>query len=99
MSTRTYPSGYRVPRFNVLLISCMDLRLLDNIVHFMDHDNLTNRYDQFIMAGSSIGALFADAQPGDELMNIPKYYSWKEGLLNHVDLAIELHDIKDIYIL
>ncbi|RTQ53338.1 hypothetical protein EJV47_00945 [Hymenobacter gummosus] len=25
----------------------MDRRLLDDIVHFMEHDNLTNRYDQF----------------------------------------------------
>lgn len=99
MSSRNYPIGYRVPRYNVLLISCMDLRLLDNIVHFMEHDNLTNRYDQFIMAGCSIGALFETVGDKDELQNIEKYYSWKDGLLHHLDLAIQLHDVKDIYIL
>lgn len=99
MSTRTYPTGYRVPRYNVLLISCMDLRLLDNIVHFMEHDNLTNRYDQFIMAGASIGALFEAATEQDELKKMEEYYGWKSGLLNHLDLAIMLHDVKDIYIL
>lgn len=99
MSTRNYPIGYRVPRYNVLLISCMDLRLLDNIVHFMDHDNLTNRYDQYIMAGASIGALFETATPEDELSNDPKYHHWKTGLTDHLDLAIQLHDVKDIYIM
>ncbi|GLU56686.1 hypothetical protein [Dyadobacter frigoris] len=99
MSTRNYPIGYRVPRYNVLLISCMDLRLLDNIVHFMEHDNLTNRYDQFIMAGASIGALFETATSEDELNNDPKYHHWKTGLTDHLDLAIQLHDVKDIYIM
>ncbi|WP_221390875.1 hypothetical protein [Dyadobacter sp. NIV53] len=99
MSARNYPIGYQIPKYNVLLISCMDLRLLDNIVHFMEHENLTNRYDQYVMAGASIGALFETAEPEDDLKNNSKYYGWKNGLLNHIDIAIDLHDIRDIYIM
>ncbi|SOD92816.1 carbonic anhydrase [Spirosoma fluviale] len=99
MPTRNYPTGYKVPLHNVLLISCMDLRLLDNIIHFMEHENLINRYDQYIMAGASIGALVGTADADDELKNIQDYKGWETGLLQHVDLAIQLHNIKDIYIL
>lgn len=99
MSTRHYPTGYQAPHHNVLLISCMDLRLLDNIVHFMEHENLTNRYDQYIMAGASIGALVGSPPADDELQQIDQYKTWKDGLLHHVDLSIQLHNIKDIYIL
>lgn len=96
---RTYPSGYKVPLHNVLLISCMDLRLLDNIVHFMEHENLTNRYDHYIMAGASLGALVGSAENDDEIKYMEAYKGWETGLLQHVDLAIQLHAIQDIYIL
>lgn len=72
---------------------------MDNIVHFMDHENLTNRYDQYVMAGASIGALFETAGPDDELSNNSKYYGWKTGLCSHIDIAVDLHDIRDIYIM
>lgn len=69
----------------VLLLSCMDNRLLDNVVAFMNYENLTNRYDQFILAGASLGP------------EIDK--SWTLTFFSHLEKAIELHDIKDIYIL
>jgi carbonic anhydrase len=76
---------YPAPRGNVLLISCMDLRLLDDIVRFMDRDNLTNRYDQFILAGASLGPA--------------KFDHWCEVLFEHLDAARKLHNVKDVYIL
>ncbi|GAB3901869.1 hypothetical protein GCM10028803_27350 [Larkinella knui] len=81
----TPTNSYPAPRKNVLLLSCMDLRLLDDIVRFMQRDNLTNRYDQFILAGSSLGA------------NL--HASWNEVLFEHIGTACELHGIKDVYIL
>ena len=99
MPTRSYPTGYKVPFHNVLLISCMDLRLLENIVHFMEYENLINRYDQYIMAGASIGALVSTADKEDELKRLDEYKGWETALLQHVELSIQLHNIKDIYIL
>lgn len=104
MSVRTYPDGkYKLPQYNVLLLSCIDLRLNDNITHFMDHDNLTNRYDQFILAGTSVGGLMGTARdpndPEDHLQRLPEYEHWHKALTDHIDLAIKLHDIRDIYII
>lgn len=98
MQVDSTKKGYRVPQHNVLLISCMDLRLIDNIVKFMDGDNLTNRYDQFILAGASIG-VFADELIKPDSKRNDKFLTWKKSLEDHIDLAVELHEIHDIYIL
>jgi hypothetical protein len=72
------------PRKSVLLLSCMDLRLLDNLVTFMNFENLDNRYDQFILAGAAAGA-----------MQMP---SWHKAFFDHLVLAVGLHQIKYVYI-
>jgi len=78
-------SGHTSPRKNVLLLSCMDLRLLDNLVAFMNFENLENRYDQFILAGAAAGA-----------MQLP---SWHKAFFDHLVLAVGLHQIKYVYII
>ncbi|WP_139921355.1 hypothetical protein [Hymenobacter sp. DG01] len=80
----SYPA-YPAARGNVLLLSCMDLRLLDDIVRFMEHDNLTNRYDQFILAGAALGAVVND--------------HWNTAFFEHLDVACKLHNVRDVYIL
>ena len=73
------------PRKNVLLLSCMDLRLLDNLVSFMNFENLENRYDQFILAGAAAGATHVSA--------------WNRAFFDHLLLAVALHEIKYVYII
>ena len=82
-AVRPYPP----PRKTVLLLGCMDLRLLDDTVRFMNGDNLANRYDQFILAGAALGVMQT---------TLP---SWRQAFFDHLDLAVELHAIKDVYIL
>ena len=82
--------SYPPPRGNVLLLSCMDLRLLDDIVKFMNQDNLSNRYDQFILAGAALGALGGC----DE-----NYAHWRKSFFDHLGAACQLHNIQDVYIL
>ena len=82
--TNYQSSGHTSPRKNVLLLSCMDLRLLDNLVAFMKFENLENRYDQFILAGAAAGA-----------MQMP---SWHKAFFDHLVLAVGLHQIKYVYI-
>jgi hypothetical protein len=62
----------------------MDLRLLNNLVTFMNFENLENRYDQFILAGAAAGAV-----------QIP---SWRKAFFDHRLLAVGLHQIKYVYI-
>ena len=102
MSQLNYPDNthYRLPRKNVFVLSCMDLRLLDNLLLFLHHDNLANRYDHFVLAGASLSAsnqnhfLFKK----DILEKYNDFEHWKKNLSEHIQLAIDLHDIRDVYI-
>lgn len=83
------------PRKNVLLLSCMDQRLLDDTVKFMNRLNLHNRYDQVALAGGAMGALNL---PDPKL---PESKRWQGVFQTHLDAAINvLHrPIKDIFLL
>jgi pimeloyl-ACP methyl ester carboxylesterase len=85
------------PRKHVLLLSCMDTRLLDNTVDFMDELNLQNRYDHVILAGASMGARQLSSHAGDP----KKAVGWKHVFFDHLEAAIDkLHrEIKDIFLL
>jgi hypothetical protein len=48
--------SYAPARGPVLLLSCMDLWLMDEVSQFMAHDGLVNQYDHVIMAGAALGA-------------------------------------------
>lgn len=74
------------PRKNVLLLSGMDLRLIDDNCEFMNGDNLENRYDQLVFAGASLGVIQ------------PTHAAWRVVFLQHLDIAVQLHDIRDVYI-
>ena len=77
---------YPLPRHNVLLVSCMDLRLINELVSFMDRDNLTNRYDHLVVAGAALGVVQKD------------HRNWTKAFFEHLDIALELHQPEDVYI-
>lgn len=82
------------PRKNVFLLSCMDQRLLDDTVRFMNALNLQNRYDQLALAG---GAMGAHRLPHTDL---PDSERWNTVFLIHLEKAINvLHrPIKDVFL-
>lgn len=99
---RRYPLGYALPKKNILLLTCIDLRLMDEIVHFMEFDNLTNRYDQFALAGASLATQIEEFGEDFNLEatgDLGHFSAWNETLRNHIHLAIKLHQIKDVYII
>ena len=51
----SYPESYAPPKKYVLVLSCVDARLLDDLVSFLDHDNLTNRYYHVTLPGTALG--------------------------------------------
>src|SRR3954471_14778668 len=71
----------------VLLLSCMDYRLLNEIAQYMDGRGLTDKYDHVILAGASLGAL-VDTKP-----------EWGATFWNHVEVAKELHHINKVMII
>ncbi len=65
----------------------MDLRLIDDIVDFMEGDNMSNRYDQLVFAGAALGVMQ------------PKHAAWRDVFFQHLDIAVQLHGIRDVYII
>jgi hypothetical protein len=70
-----------------LALSCIDYRLFDSTVDLLKDRSCVSAFDQTILAGASLG------------YNQHKYHHWKPTFLNHVDLAIKLHDIKKIVVI
>ena len=70
-----------------LVITCMDFRLIDDAVLFFNSIGLNNNYDNFILAGASLG------------YNQTVYSAWSETFDKHIELAEQLHDITDVIVL
>ncbi len=109
MSTLNYPSEkeYASPKNNVLVLSCIDLRLTDNLLDFLHFDNLHNRYDHIILAGTSLlctqknkHLLIEDPKAKDPIRS-PRtsYTNWRQVFYDHLHIAEVLHAIKDVYII
>jgi carbonic anhydrase len=72
---------------NVLLLSCMDMRLLEKTLSFMAGRGLSGRYDHVVLAGAALGVVY------DE------HSHWSRTFWDHLDLARELHDVREVHIL
>lgn len=93
---------YDVPTKNVLVLGCIDLRLTDETIAFLNADNLQNRFDYFTLAGTSLcthAKEFAADFDNKILKKFSHFTDWRNTLLNHVQSAIELHQIMDVYII
>jgi carbonic anhydrase len=70
-----------------LLLSCMDYRLIDDIVRYMDGRGMTDKYDHVVLAGASLGVLN------------DKNTAWGQTFWDHVDVALQLHHIHKIIVM
>ena len=105
--SRKYPHGYPAPRKFALVISCVDCRLLDDLVRFLDHDNLTNRYYQVSFAGCALGLSSASPPFHPQCGNRGKHRcvpfelsKWKDALRDHLKLVLTLTkgELTDVYV-
>ena len=81
------PSAARAATTDALLLSCMDFRLTDDIVRYMDGRGMTDRYDHVVLAGASLGAM------------TEKFSEWGKTFRDHLQVAIDLHHIKRVIIM
>lgn len=72
---------------DALLLSCMDYRLMDDVEKYMSGRGLRDKYDHVVLAGASLGAV------------TDKYPAWNQTFWDHLDIAIELHDIKSVIVM
>lgn len=70
-----------------IILTCMDFRLLDDVVKMMNNLGYNNDYDQFILAGSSLG------------FNQTEHTYWKKAFLDHLELAKDLHKVTELMII
>lgn len=69
-----------------LVLSCIDYRFMDETIKLLKKDCCVDYFDHTILAGASLG------------YNQNTYECWKKTFIEHLELAIELHDIKKIIV-
>lgn len=98
---RDYPIDYPAPKKYVLVLSCVDYRLLDDLVRFLDHDNLGNRYYHVTFAGAALGLtghVYGDLEPSQPP---PAAFDlWRQTFIDHFRATVALTEGKltDVYI-
>ena len=69
------------------LVSCMDFRLRDEVANFMQQRIGKDTYDEFVIAGASLGAFNE------------KYPHWAKTFIDTIELAIKLHTVTHVIFL
>ncbi|RYE84574.1 MAG: hypothetical protein EOO75_17955 [Myxococcales bacterium] len=69
-----------------LVLTCMDLRVLDEAADYLEALKLTNEYDHFVLAGAALGVTQTQKP------------AWGETFWDHLGLAIGLHQISKVFI-
>lgn len=84
-----------------MLITCMDFRLIDDVVDALDIKGYRNEYDEFIIAGASLGYNTSLGFDSNGIQNTPliETTSWTNVANTHIDLAIKLHEITQVIII
>ena len=69
-----------------MVVTCMDFRLLNNARNVLKDKGYDLSYDQFVIAGVSLGFLQPD-------------YTWGKSLIDHIKMSIKLHGIKEVILI
>ena len=72
---------------DILLLSCMDYRLVDETERYMTKRGLRNKYDHVVLPGAALAAV------------TEKYPEWNKTFWDELGLAIELHHVHKVMIL
>jgi hypothetical protein len=75
------------PGTEALLLNCIDYRLTAATTRYMTQHRMAGKYDQFILAGASLGA------------KNDKFPAWGTTFWEHVQVAIDLHGIRKIFVM
>ena len=80
-----------VHKAKALVLTCIDFRLIDDAVRFMNRLGYNNNYDEFIIAGASLGYNKTD--------KLPFCQQWKQTIDDHIKLTMSLHEIKEVIVI
>lgn len=71
----------------VMLLNCMDYRLVDHTAHYMASRGLTGKYDDIVLAGAALGA------------TTDKHPAWNETFWDELGVALDLHHIHKVMVI
>ena len=80
------PGAAKAATVSTLAITCIDYRLIDDAVHFFDHQKLTNDYDEVSLAGASLAAVS------------DKFPSSNAAFWDHIGIARTLHHVHKLVV-
>lgn len=89
LAVRSWPTARleAAGQADVLLLTCMDYRLLESVSRYMRSRGLRGKYDHVILAGAALGAV------------TDKFAAWGQTFWQHLDTAIELHGIHKVIVI
>ena len=67
-----------------LMLSCMDYRLVDDLITFMAAHDYHDNYDHVVLAGASLGVVH------------PAFADWHATFWQHLQVAKDLHGITEV---
>ena len=70
-----------------LMLSCMDYRLVDDLVNFMELHGLQDAYDHVVLAGAALGVVHA------------AFADWHATFWQHLQVARDLHGIEEVIVI
>lgn len=87
---KTHNNDYKLDdhRPYALLLSCIDYRSVDKTIQFINNKGLKNDFDQFVLTGAGLGVV--------NPTHYKDFDEWKKIYFQHIDIAINLHNIKEI---
>ena len=72
---------------STFVLACIDPRFTKYLADYLIHDKeIANDYDLFALAGAELGA------------NQTKHKCWKTTMTQHIDVALDLHNIKQLLV-
>jgi len=76
-----------------LVLTCIDFRLIEAAVTYLNSQDYEYQYDEFILAGASLGY--------NTSLNVvnSQFSGWDKVLENHIDISYALHTIKEIIVI
>lgn len=86
IQTRSAPAE----SIKALVMTCIDFRLINEAVTYLNSKGYLDNYDEFILAGASLGY--------NTSLNVvnSQFSGWDKVLENHIDISYTLHKIKEI---
>lgn len=95
------------------VITCIDFRLIDEAVEYLTSINLLNEYDEFIVAGASLGYCTScnnvlvdkgNTKPGVDVVKVAlnshsNTTLWTDCVDDHIYISYTLHDISEIIVI